>query len=116
MQPQSPGQDENQVDNTPTISVQNNPAAKPNKLDSGAIALRILSIVGIVIGVVAGFLVGAFINFGACWKSQCSPIEQNAPLWIPAVTLCISVPLTVKVFKSTARKSKPDEPSDPGVV
>lgn len=73
---------------------------QPNKpMSTSAILFRVFSVIGIVFGIIAGFFIGAIIQFGSCLKSQCSPLEQSAPLIIPAASLLVTVPLTVKAFK-----------------
>ncbi len=60
---------------------------------------KIFSIVGLILGLAGGLFIGAFIQFGACFKSECSPLEQGAPILVPAATLLITVPQVKKAFK-----------------
>jgi|GEM_PF-6711310 len=46
-------------------------------------------------GVIIGFIAGFMIAFSSCYKQACSPIEEYALLWIPALSLAVSVPLLI---------------------
>lgn len=43
---------------------------------------------------VAGVVIGLMIAFSACFKQDCSASEGYAPLWIPLIALCVSIPIT----------------------
>jgi hypothetical protein len=77
------------------------PLRKAQNFTSQLVVASTPALLGVVLGIFAGF----WINFGACYKKDCSIVEDGAILLIPALTLLLTVPLGIKIYK--LRKPKP---------
>lgn len=54
----------------------------------------------IIFGIIAGAFVGFLISFSACFKKECSLIASSAMFTIPAACLIITIPESIKIYKS----------------
>ena len=62
-------------------------------------AYKVFSVLLVIAGILTGVFVGFFVSFNACYKSDCSPVENYAPFWIPVATLLFTIPVVYKAFK-----------------
>jgi hypothetical protein len=75
---------------------------------------KLLIISPVLVGLIGGAIVGFIYSFGTCFKQTCSPIESSAMLSLPALSLFITIPLAIKIFKhrqamaNSLRNSKPN--------
>lgn len=53
-----------------------------------------------LLGAMIMYMVGLVISFG-CFKSSCPGIIEQAPLWLPAASLILSIPLAVLIIRIT---------------
>ena len=79
----------NQDENTPPPEVETKGPSKFLRVFTSSLLIGT--------GLVGGFFIGAVINFGACWKSECSAFEEGAAIYIPAASLLITVPIAAKI-------------------
>lgn len=75
------------------------PSLNPNRGLKIGVAVLI-----VVLGIVGGFVLGFMISFGACfeWKTpapDCDPAEEYAPLYLPVLSLLVTVPLAINMSK-----------------
>lgn len=83
----------------------------------GASGLAKAAAIGLVVaGLIIGFFVGAIVNFGACFKSDCHPLQASAPLTIPVATLLLTVPHANKVFRRRDEVPTSLQPTPPQTV
>jgi uncharacterized integral membrane protein len=60
----------------------------------------------VIIGLVAGVLIGLVISFSACYKQSCSSIEESAMLTIPAISLIATVPISKLAYRKRGNIAK----------
>jgi len=57
----------------------------------------------IVVGLAVGLYIGFIISFSACFKQPCSSFESAAPFIVPLLSLLLTVPLAVMIYKKRRR-------------
>jgi len=57
----------------------------------------------IIIGLAVGLYIGFIISFSACFKQPCSSFESAALFIVPLLSLLLTVPLTVMIYKKRRR-------------
>jgi hypothetical protein len=48
--------------------------------------------------------VGLAISFGACFKQECSPLEEGAPVWAGLLALVLLIPSISALFRRRLRR------------
>jgi hypothetical protein len=71
-----------------------------------AIIPSLAIIAPIIIGLVVGLYIGFIISFSACFKQLCSAFESAALFIVPSLSLLLTVPLAVAIYKKRRRIAK----------
>ncbi|HEX5796820.1 MAG TPA: hypothetical protein VFX86_00335 [Candidatus Saccharimonadales bacterium] len=53
----------------------------------------------VIIGMAIGLVIGFIISFGACYKQLCSTSESTAVLSLPLLSLIVTLPVAVKIYR-----------------
>lgn len=59
----------------------------------------IITVAPVITGLVIGLGIGFSVSFGACFKQQCSPFESSAVFIIPLLSLLLTVPMAIFIYK-----------------
>lgn len=71
----------------------------PLKRLIATIASWLLAISPVLVLAAAGVFGGLLFSFGACYKQSCDVSAETAMVWMPLLSLVISIPLSVLLFK-----------------
>ena len=91
--------DSSEIQNDPDSNAVGQAQGVQKGINASFILSRVFAILLIISALVFSFFIGFYISFGACYKSSCSPVEAYAPFILPVLSLLITVPVAVGVFK-----------------
>lgn len=75
------------------------PFAKPLQAFQKVVLPKLAIAAPILIGLAVGLAAGFAITFSACYKQECSPIEGTAMFTLPALSLVLTIPITIRVYR-----------------
>ena len=92
-------------DGDPTQKPPQPPASPPPPVlgreepQSPGVLTNIIVVLGILAWIAIAVFVGFVVSFGACFKQECSPLEEGAPIWAGLLAIVLLIPTIRALFR-----------------
>ena len=60
---------------------------------------NIIVVLGILAWIAIAVFVGLVVSFGACFKQECSSVEEGAPIWAGLLAIVLLIPTIRALFR-----------------
>ena len=92
-------------DGDPTQNPLQPPASPPPPVfeqtehQSVGVLANIIVVLGILAWIAIAVFVGLVVSFGACFKQECSSVEEGAPIWAGLLAIVLLIPTILALFR-----------------